>query len=135
MLGKYEVILIVENDADLADTCASLLRLFGYEVEIASGAKSAMETMNVRLPQLLLADDSMPDMTGLQLCQSLRRGRDKAQFPIILMSARGRQIADPEQACDAFLCKPFRAETLIGEVRRLIGPPKILAGYAGTTLH
>lgn len=129
------MILIVDENADLAETCGMLLRVCGYEVAVAVGCKSAMEMMHVRQPRLLVLDCRMPGMTGLQLCDYLHEVHGTVPFPILLMSALPRHLAAPCREGDHFLQKPFLAETLLGQVRTLIGAPRALSVAAPKTIH
>lgn len=129
------MILIVDDDTDLAETCAMMLRISGYEVALANGCKSAMEMMHVRLPQMLISDCCMPDMTGLQLCDYLHEVHQVVPFPILLMSGSPQHLAAPGQGYDSFLRKPFLAEALLAQVRLLAGAPRALPVQAPTTIH
>ena len=129
------MILIVDDDADLAETCAMLLRVVGYEVTIANNAKAAMEIMHVRLPQLLISDCCMPGVTGLQLCDYLHNVHSIVPFPILLMSGSPRHLAAPGEAYDGFLQKPFLAETLLASVRELSGAPRAIPLEVPSTIH
>ncbi len=118
------MILIVDDDDDLAETCAMMLRAFDYQVEVAIGCKSALKIMALRAPRLLLSDCYMPGMTGQQLCEYLHQVYPVVPFPILLMSGSPERHVAPLAAYSGFLRKPFLAEHLLREVARLIGPPR-----------
>ena len=129
------MILIVDDDADLADTCAMLLRFCGYTVAVALNSKSAIQMMRTKLPQLMLADVFMPEITGVELSAYLKEVYGVVPFPIILMSGTSQHIAAPRKCYDAFLPKPFFAESLVLEVRNLIGPPRTVLHNTSTAVH
>lgn len=114
------MILIVEDDADLADTCSMMLEACGYEVQVACGVEEALAKINKHKPDLLISDCMMPGRTGLELSQQLRLHYSRAALPILLMSGSLRSQVAYGDSYDAFLTKPFTAESLLSEVKRLL---------------
>ncbi|MES3021383.1 MAG: response regulator [Pseudomonadota bacterium] len=129
------MILIVDDNADLAEICAMLLRLYGYRAEVATGSKHAMDFLTGSRPRLLLSDCRMPGFPDLQLCDYLHRVAPKLPYPILLMSGLPQHLAASGHGYASFLKKPFLAETLLREVRQLIGAPRALAVGAPATIQ
>jgi len=80
-------VLVVEDSADQARLIAGLLHAAEIEVELATGARQAIERMRVDLPDVVVTDLIMPDMDGLALVEEMRR--QHPCVPVILMTAFG----------------------------------------------
>jgi CheY-like chemotaxis protein len=128
------MILIADDDADFAENCSMMLECHGYDVTVVANGRDALTTISDRQPALLISDCCMPGMTGLQLSEALKARPAPAHLPILLMSGSLRcEVADGT-AYDAFLRKPFLAEELLLEVRKLLaqkraGPPHLVQGH------
>jgi two-component system, chemotaxis family, chemotaxis protein CheY len=115
------MILIVDDDAASAENCSMLLELYGYEVKTALGGKEALSVMETNKLDLLISDCNMPGMSGSELSNIITDLPRGAPFPILLMSSDCQSVAAPGEGYDAFMRKPFLAEKLLSEVRRLLG--------------
>ena len=116
------MILIVDDDVAMAETCAMLLESHGYDVSTACSGAEALDMMHAGPHDLLISDFAMPGMTGLELSEQIRAAPATAHLPILLMSASRRCEIAHEESYDAFLRKPFLAEDLVGAVRKLLAP-------------
>src|SRR5476649_2324104 len=114
------MILIVEDDIDLAETCSMVLETCGYEVQIARDADEALTKIAEHKPDLLISDCIMPGRTGLELSQQLRSHYSRSVLPILLMSGSPRRQVASGGSYDAFISKPFMAEALLLEVKKLL---------------
>jgi DNA-binding response OmpR family regulator len=118
-------ILIVEDEADLAASCARLLQRRGWHVEIAGTREAGLAVIaRARRPALALVDRQLPDGDGLEVV----RAAIAAGTPVIMVSGFGsagtRQLALDEGAA-AFLAKPFSIQELLELVRSILGEPPI----------
>jgi DNA-binding response OmpR family regulator len=114
------MILIVDDDSDLAETCSMMLEACGFDVRVALSAKEAMVQISTNLPELLISDCCMPEMTGLELSAQLRSAPLSYRFPILLMSGSLECDVALGKNYDAFIKKPFLAETMLANVRMLL---------------
>lgn len=114
------MILIVEDDVDLADTCSMVLESSGYEVQIAHSAEEALAKIQDRKPDMLVSDCAMPGQSGLELSQQLRTQYSRSTLPILLMSGSPRCQVAPGDSYEAFISKPFLVESLLLEVKKLL---------------
>lgn len=121
------MILIVDDDANLAENCSMYLEGCGYDVRVASSGADALSKISDLRPGLLISDCCMPDMTGLELSGRLKAAPGDSQFPILLMSGSLQCQVAPGTTYDAFIKKPFLAEHLLIEVQKLLKgkPPSI----------
>lgn len=114
------MILIVDDDVAMAETCAMLLESHGYAVDIANGGAQALAMMRVAPHDLVISDFAMPGMDGLELSAQIKADAVTAQLPFLLMSASRRCDIASGARYDGFLRKPFLAEDLVSEVRKLL---------------
>ncbi len=101
-------ILVVDDDLRLRRLLQRYLAENGFRVTTADDAADARAKMRSLQPDLLVLDVMMPGETGLSLTEALRR--DKADVPILLLTARGApedRIAGFEAGADDYLGKPF----------------------------
>jgi two-component system, OmpR family, response regulator len=66
-------VLVVDDIADVADSFAELLTLFGYDVRVAYSAAEALHEIELRVPDVVLSDINMPVVNGLQLARRIRQ--------------------------------------------------------------
>ena len=112
-------ILIVDDDMAIAQLVSDALEDDGFETEICTGGKEALQYIekNTGKIDLITLDIMMPDMNGLELC---KRVRDSVTCPILLVSAKGKTVDTVlglESGADDYISKPFVVEELVARVR------------------
>ena len=111
-------ILIVDDEEHLAEGLAFNLRNAGYDVATTGSGEAALEEIDQRTYDLILLDVMLPGISGLEVCQRLRReGRTE---PILMISARDRTddtIAGLDAGADDYVTKPFDLDVLLAKVR------------------
>ena len=121
-------VLVVEDNADINATLQEALRLAGYEVVGVLDGESALLEVRQRRPHLVLLDQMLPDIDGLEICRKLRSQVATLRLPIIFLTARASEEARVKGlACgaDDYVVKPFSMEELllrIGALLRRAGP-------------
>jgi CheY-like chemotaxis protein len=115
------MILIVDDDAAMAETCSMMLESHGFDVDVAISGAEALTRIKSATHELLISDCVMPGMSGIELSEQIRADPLTAQLPILLMSGSLRCDIASGASYDAFLRKPFLAESLLVEVRKLVG--------------
>ena len=111
-------ILVVEDDRVQAEFLAQVLRMEGYAVVVARTGAEALASANAApLPDLVLVDVVLPDLSGTELVRRVRAG---SNVPIILVTSK-RQVTDKVVGLDAgaddFVPKPFEPAELLARVR------------------
>ncbi|HEV2610014.1 MAG TPA: response regulator, partial [Noviherbaspirillum sp.] len=101
------MILIVDDDPNMAENCSMLLETHGYTVRVAFSGEEALSQIRVHQPRLLISDCCMPDFSGLELSERLNSGPNGSLFPILLMSGSLQCRVAPGKSYDAFIKKPF----------------------------
>jgi CheY-like chemotaxis protein len=104
-----EKLLIVDDEPDIVEVLRTYLEFEGYEVWTASNGVEALE-MAANLPDAILLDAMLPQMTGWDVCAELKRRPDTLSIPVIIISAR-TQGEDLERGREAgaeyYITKPF----------------------------
>src|SRR5579884_2482586 len=114
-------ILVVDDEPVLVDTIAYNLEQAGYQVITAADGASALEAAQRTTPDLIILDIMLPEMDGLEVCRQLRREKNTATTPIMMLTAKGDEIdkvVGLEVGADDYVTKPFgRRELLAGPLR------------------
>lgn len=118
-------ILIVEDDADIAESLQYNLRREGFETTVAeSGEKGLRLALDeTATPTLIILDLMLPGMTGMELCRRLRREPLTEKTPIIMLTARvaeGDKILGLETGADDYIVKPFSIKEVIARIRAVM---------------
>jgi len=112
-------ILIADDNADMRDYVARLLRARGWHIQSVPDGQTALETARRETPDLVLADVMMPGLDGFALLRELRADPATADIPCILLSARAGDEARVEglaAGANDYLVKPFSARELVARV-------------------
>jgi two-component system response regulator RegX3 len=110
-------ILIVEDEASLADSVRYNLEREGYEVTVATDGRSAVARFREERPALVILDLMLPELSGLDVCRTIR---DESDVPIIMVTAKDSEadkVAGLELGADDYVTKPFSVRELVSRVR------------------
>ncbi len=124
--GTPRLVVIVEDDAAIAEGLALNLKLQGYRTEIAGDAETAVQVIATARPALVLLDISLPKRSGLWVLETLRGGADSV--PVIVLSARQDEfdkVAALRLGADDYVTKPFALAELLARVAAVLrrAPP------------
>jgi DNA-binding response OmpR family regulator len=113
-------VLIVEDDATVAEVVGRYLEREGYLVETMADGVAALEQALASPPDVIVLDIMLPTMDGLELC---RRVRSAASIPIIMLTARGQEtdrVLGLELGADDYVTKPFSPRELTARVKAVL---------------
>jgi PAS domain S-box-containing protein len=113
-------VLIADDNADMRDYLARLLRTAGYQVVAVTDGLAALDAVLADAADLVISDVMMPRLDGLGLVAALRADARTAAVPVLLLSARAGQESSVEglrAGADDYLVKPFSAVELLARVR------------------
>jgi DNA-binding response OmpR family regulator len=111
-------ILVVEDEAKLAQFMELELQYEGYQVTVATDGLAGLTTARESQPDLILLDWMLPGISGLEICRRLRLTGDRV--PIILLTAKDEisdRVAGLDAGADDYIVKPFSLEELLARVR------------------
>jgi DNA-binding response OmpR family regulator len=136
------MILVVEDDQDIADLLAHYLERAGYQVTRLSSGTDVMPQLRTAPADLVILDLMLPGMDGLLVCQAMRADPVSASIPVIMLTARGEEadrIAGLELGADDYVTKPFSPKELVARVaarlRRHAPPGRAsVVSYQGITI-
>jgi DNA-binding response OmpR family regulator len=116
-------ILVVEDDPDIANLIRRYLQRGGFEVDVRASGRDALTAVGSSPPDLLLLDLMLPQMSGQDVCRTLRADPKTASIPIIMVTARAEEserIAGLDLGADDYIAKPFSPGELVARVRALL---------------
>jgi two-component system phosphate regulon response regulator PhoB len=116
-------VLIVEDERDLATVLAYNLRADGLEVATAETGAAAYREVHAKIPDLVILDLMLPDVSGLDVCRTLKANPQTKDVPIIIASARSEEvdrIVGLELGADDYVVKPYSVRELVLRVRIIL---------------
>ncbi len=117
------LVLIVDDEADLAGLVEFNLRAAGLETIVANTGEAALKLAEKRRPDLLLLDLMLPDISGKDVARRLRADARLADVPIIMLTARGDEPDRVEgflAGADDYVTKPFSVRELVLRVQAVL---------------
>jgi CheY-like chemotaxis protein len=130
--AEKKYVLVVDDEPDVRSYLAAILEDSGYEVGSAGDGKSALEMVEERAPDLISLDLVMPGKSGARFLYALRKNREWARIPVIIVTGHahdeagrediedllaGKAISGPETCLE----KPVTPEGYVSAVRRQLG--------------
>ena len=112
------LILIVEDELEIAEVLEAYLRREGWRTERALDGQRALELYRATKPDLILLDVMLPKKSGLDVCRELRA--QGFLQPILMLTARGQEldkVAGLELGADDYITKPFGLSELLARIR------------------
>ncbi len=128
-MAEKQKILIVDDDANIAELISLYLMKECYETMIVGDGEEALKVFPEFKPNLILLDLMLPGIDGYQVCRELRTS---SQVPIIMLSAKGEifdKVLGLELGADDYMIKPFDSKELVARVKA------VLRRYQAACLH
>ena len=113
-------ILIIEDEPDLASLIADYVDASGYQSLVIANGQSALEQIQLRVPDLIVLDLMLPGLDGIGLCKAVRAF---SPVPIIMVTAKVEEIdrlLGLEIGADDYLCKPFSPRELMARIKVIL---------------
>lgn len=115
-------VLVVDDDPAVREFSTTTLRTHGFDVSEAAGGREAVEWCRNMPVDVVVLDNMMPDMPGIEVARTLRDDPATAHLPILMLSA---MASDEDQwegwraGVDVYVTKPFESDDLVQHVQRL----------------
>jgi len=118
------MILVVDDEAELAEAVSYALEQEGFACRLAGTGKGGIDTaLATPTPNLILLDMMLPDISGTEVCRELRRHEQTRSTPILFLTAKDTEIDRVvafEIGADDYVSKPFSVRELVLRVRALL---------------
>lgn len=116
-------ILVVEDEESIATMIAYNLEKEGFKVETVGDGEEALLVIAERKPDLVILDWMLPSISGVEVCERLRKKEETANLPIMMLTARGEEadrIQGLDTGADDYMIKPFSPKVLIARINAVL---------------
>jgi len=117
------LILVAEDDRDIADLIVHYLQKAGWRAQVAASGTEALALARAQSFDAAILDVMLPGMSGLEVCRALRAATETAELPIIMVTARAEEtdrIVGLDIGADDYVAKPFSPNELVARIRALM---------------
>ena len=111
------LIMVVDDDQDLAEMLGIVLNSSGFEVDLINRGDEVMDIFRAQTPDLVLLDVMLPGMTGIDVCREIRK---ESMVPIVMLTAKGDThdvVLGLEAGADDYMVKPFNNSELVARIK------------------
>jgi len=118
-----EKILIIEDDKNIVELVKFNLEQEGFRVLTASAGPEGLEMALKGKPAAVLLDLMLPELSGLDICKTLRRNAKTQSLPIIMLTAKGTEadkVVGLELGADDYVTKPFSPRELVARIKAVL---------------
>ncbi|CAM3933219.1 MULTISPECIES: response regulator transcription factor [Flavobacterium] len=123
MKKKNTKILLVDDEPDILEIIGYNLAQEEYQIFTASNGKEAIATAKKVIPDLIIMDVMMPEMDGMEACESIRKIPELSNVLITFLTARSEdysQVAGFDAGADDYITKPIKPKLLVSKVKALL---------------
>jgi DNA-binding response OmpR family regulator len=116
-------VLVVDDDPDIRVAVAEALKIAGYDVGSAATGAGALAACQAQCPDLVLLDQMLPDIDGLEICRRLRDDPATRRVPIVFLTARTdekERVRGLAAGADDYVVKPFSTAELLLRIRAVL---------------
>ncbi|MFA9476885.1 response regulator [Phycisphaerales bacterium AB-hyl4] len=124
MADDRSLILVVDDESHIVHVVSLKLQNAGYRVITAEDGEEALALALEQRPALVITDYQMPMLSGLELCQQLKRDPRTSDTPALMLTARGFSIGEDvlkQTNIALVLSKPFSPREVLARVKELLG--------------
>jgi DNA-binding response OmpR family regulator len=118
-----DTVLVVDDEPDVVDLVRYHLHRAGFDVLIASNGPTGLSTATELIPDAIILDIMLPQMTGIEVCKALRSSNQTSIIPILMLTAKAElseRIASLELGIDDYITKPFSPRELVLRVQNVL---------------
>ena len=124
MMKKKDIkILLVDDEPDILEIVGYNLQAEGYQVITAQNGIEGVKKAKKELPHLIILDVMMPEMDGIEACETIRKNPDLKNTLVVFLTARGEdysQVAGFDAGADDYITKPIKPKVLVSKVKALL---------------
>lgn len=118
-----KLILVVEDESDLAETLCYNLQREGHRCDCVSSGSSALERLRVQPPDLIILDRMLPGLSGEEVLKRIKSDPTTARIPVVMLTAKAEesdQLVGFALGADDYITKPFSLKVLLARVAAVI---------------
>lgn len=122
-MGLPKHVLVVDDEKDLCELLVYNLTKAGFETSVAHNGRQALDAVGKRVPDLILLDVMLPELSGTEVASRVRTNPATAHVPIMMLTAKGEevdQIVGLTVGADDYVVKPFSVKVLVARVEALL---------------
>ena len=111
------LVMVVDDDQDLAEMLSIVLTGAGMEVDLVKRGDQVMDLFNTHSPDLILLDVMLPGIDGIEVCKLIR---EKSMVPIVMLTDKGDThdvVLGLEAGADDYMVKPFEPSELVARIK------------------
>lgn len=126
-------VLVVEDEEAIREMLEQTLQQAGFSVELAADVQEAETLLNKAIPDLILLDWMLPEVSGVDWARRLKKDPSYRDTPIILLTARGAEedkVRGLDSGADDYVTKPFSPRELAARIRALLRRVGSVAGQS-----
>jgi two-component system, OmpR family, response regulator AdeR len=121
---KQATIVIIDDDFGIRESLKDMLALENWECAIAASGKEGMDLVRALRPHLVVTDIQLPDMTGFQICQTIKRDTKLKPTPVVMITGRFTEQQDRiqglELGADEYFSKPFDPRFFVARIKSIL---------------
>ena len=117
-------VLIADDEPNIVAAIEFLLKQRGYDVYTAADGGEALRAVERFVPDLVVLDVMMPQASGYEVCQTIRKRAEWRHIKVLILSAKGRDaevVKGVTMGADLYVTKPFSTRELMARVEGLLG--------------
>lgn len=116
-------VLIAEDEQALVETLSYNLRASGFRVEAVIDGAEVLTRLDEELPDILILDWMLPNLSGLEICRQIRRKQAMRNLPVVMLTARSGEedrVRGLDAGADDYISKPFSVNELVARLRAVL---------------
>jgi len=116
-------LLLIEDDPSITELIRYNVEAGGYRLETSGDGEDGLMLAEATLPDLVLLDWMLPNLSGIEICRRLRANPKTRAIPIIMLTARGEEtdkIRGLDTGADDYITKPFSPKELLSRIRAVL---------------
>lgn len=136
---KYRMarILVADDDALIGEVVFHILEEHGHNVAVADNGAQALEMVGLEKPDIIILDNLMPGLRGVEVLAHLQNQEETATIPVIMLTAqkgRNHVVEAYDAGVTDYMTKPFEPACLVARVSDMIGNLRIASASTGQSL-
>lgn len=116
-------ILVIEDDSRVCELLFSCLSKADCRVSVAQSGEAGLRQLEEERPEVVVLDLNLPDLSGLDICRSIRRDPWMSNLPVLMLTGQAEEediLAGLEVGADDYMTKPFSPKLLVARVKALL---------------